>query len=84
MRTGAAPILLVQPATNGQQYYGGKVHMPVTGPDVAIIGYDLLTTDERDGLASDRHIVFGGAMVFIALLGLGFLYDWRKGVFRWR
>ena len=38
----------------------------------------------RDGLASDRHIVFAGAMVFIALLGLGFVYDWRKGVFQWR
>ena len=24
------------------------------------------------------------AMVFIALLAVGFLYDWRKGVFRWR
>jgi len=36
------------------------------------------------GLASDRHLVFAGAMVFIALLGLGFVYDWRKGVFRWR
>jgi len=38
----------------------------------------------RDGLASDRNIVFAGAMAFILLLGLGFLYDWRKGVFRWR
>jgi|SRR5208337_4041487 len=38
----------------------------------------------QDGLASDRHIVFAGAMVFIMLLALGFLYDWRKGVFRWR
>jgi len=37
-----------------------------------------------DGLASDRDIVFAGAMVFIALLGLGFIYDWRKGVFQWR
>ena len=31
-----------------------------------------------------RDLVFGGAMVFIALLALGFFYDWRKGVFRWR
>ena len=36
------------------------------------------------GLASDRNIVFAGAMVFIALLALGFVYDWRKGVFQWR
>lgn len=36
------------------------------------------------GLIASRGIVFGGAMVFIALLALGFIYDWRKGVFRWR
>ena len=45
--------------------------------------YDI-SAAVQDGLASDRNIVFAGAMVFIALLGLGFVYDWRKGVFRWR
>ena len=30
------------------------------------------------------HLVFAEAMVFIALLGLGFVYAWRKGVFQWR
>ena len=24
-----------------QTYYGGKVHMPVTGSDVNVLGYDL-------------------------------------------
>lgn len=33
---------------------------------------------------ANRHAVFAGAMVFLALLVLGFVYDWRKGVFRWR
>jgi NADH-quinone oxidoreductase subunit A len=28
--------------------------------------------------------VFIGGMVFLALLTLGFIYDWRKGIFRWR
>jgi len=28
--------------------------------------------------------VFWGGLVFIGLLTLGFVYDWRKGVFRWR
>jgi NADH-quinone oxidoreductase subunit A len=37
-----------------------------------------------DGLASDRNIVFAGAAVFFLLLALGFIYDWRKGVFQWR
>ncbi|MGA2259387.1 MAG: NADH-quinone oxidoreductase subunit A [Thermoguttaceae bacterium] len=45
--------------------------------------YDI-SAAVRDGLASDRNIVFAGAMVFIMLLALGFVYDWRKGVFRWR
>jgi NADH-quinone oxidoreductase subunit A len=45
--------------------------------------YDI-SAAVHDGLASDRNIVFAGVMVFIALLALGFVYDWRKGVFQWR
>jgi len=33
---------------------------------------------------SSRGLVFGEVMFFIALLALGFVYAWRKGVFRWR
>jgi NADH:ubiquinone oxidoreductase subunit 3 (subunit A) len=29
-------------------------------------------------------MIFIGAMAFIVLLSLGFVYDWRKGVFNWR
>ena len=36
------------------------------------------------GLVSSRGLVFGGAMLFCALVVVGFAYDWRKGVFRWR
>lgn len=36
------------------------------------------------GLISDRGLVLAGVMLFNALLALGFIYDWRKGVFRWR
>ena len=36
------------------------------------------------GLAGSRDLVFAGAMVFLGLLALGFFYDWRKGIFRWR
>jgi NADH-quinone oxidoreductase subunit A len=38
----------------------------------------------RHHLVSGRGLVFVEVMVFIALLGLGFVYAWRKGVFRWR
>ena len=27
---------------------------------------------------------FFGGMIFIGLLTLGFIYDWKKGIFRWR
>ena len=36
------------------------------------------------GLVASRGIVFAGALAFIALVVVGFAYDWRKGVFRWR
>jgi NADH-quinone oxidoreductase subunit A len=36
------------------------------------------------GLVSSRGLVFGEVMIFLALLMLGFVYAWRKGVFRWR
>jgi NADH-quinone oxidoreductase subunit A len=36
------------------------------------------------GLVSDRGLVFAEVMVFVALLAVGFIYAWRKGVFRWR
>jgi NADH-quinone oxidoreductase subunit A len=37
----------------------------------------------RQHLVSSRELVFAEAMVFIGLLGVGYLYAWRKGVFRW-
>ena len=33
---------------------------------------------------NNRHLVFAAVMIFVALLTLGFVYDWRKGVFQWR
>jgi NADH-quinone oxidoreductase subunit A len=35
-------------------------------------------------LVSSRVLVFGGVMAFLLSLVVGFIYDWRKGVFRWR
>jgi len=35
-------------------------------------------------LVRNHRAVFVGVMVFVALLTLGFIYDWRKGIFRWR
>jgi NADH-quinone oxidoreductase subunit A len=44
-------------------------------------GLDLAV---NSGWIANRGLVFAGAMVFILLVVLGFIYDWRKGVFRWR
>ncbi len=41
-------------------------------------------SDAGRDLLENRRLVFAGVMVFIALLTLGFIYDWRKGIFRWR
>src|SRR5690349_7294702 len=38
----------------------------------------------KSGLVASRNLVFIEAITFIALLAVGFVYAWRKGVFRWR
>jgi NADH-quinone oxidoreductase subunit A len=35
-------------------------------------------------LVSGRGPILGGVLVFVTLLILGLVYDWRKGLFRWR
>jgi NADH-quinone oxidoreductase subunit A len=35
-------------------------------------------------LVYSRGLVFGEVMVFMALLALGLVYAWKKGVFQWR
>jgi len=44
-------------------------------------GIDAAVTE---GMISGRGLAFGGGLVFILLMVVGFAYDWRKGVFRWR
>jgi NADH-quinone oxidoreductase subunit A len=49
--------------------------------DGAATGIDAAVAD---GLVSSRGLVFAAVMFFIGLVIVGFAYDWRKGVFRWR
>ncbi|MDA8043518.1 MAG: NADH-quinone oxidoreductase subunit A [Pirellulales bacterium] len=35
-------------------------------------------------MLSSRGLAFAGGLVFVLLVVVGFAYDWRKGVFRWR
>jgi NADH-quinone oxidoreductase subunit A len=59
----------------GQAAEAGEISTPETpGIDAAVAG----------GLVQNRNLVFAGAMLFIVLLTLGFVYDWRKGIFHWR
>jgi len=37
-----------------------------------------------EAAAGRPPLIFAGGMVFLVLLVVGFVYDWRKGVFRWR
>jgi NADH-quinone oxidoreductase subunit A len=36
------------------------------------------------GIGLTRGLVFGEALVFMALLAAGLVYAWRRGVFQWR
>jgi len=48
-------------------------------------GVDAVVAGETTaGLISSRDLVFGGVFLFFVLLVVGFVYDWRKGLFRWR
>jgi len=65
---------------------GGGVHpvaaagASVPGPAVVVASSAPAATPHRIG----PRPVFAGGMVFFAVLALGFVYDWRKGVFGWR
>ncbi len=49
-----------------------------------IIHHSPTPCPPSSALGLERHTVFVGAMTFLALLVLGFVYDWRKGVFQWQ
>ncbi|HEY2759423.1 MAG TPA: NADH-quinone oxidoreductase subunit A [Pirellulales bacterium] len=61
-------------------------HSETTDLQTGVVGATARGLDlaVADGWVSNRGLIFAGAMVFILLVVLGFIYDWRKGVFRWR
>ena len=56
----------------------------------AVASRDPLGIDSAVQLAKtaeiglSRGLIFGEAMVFLALLAAGLVYAWRRGVFEWR
>ena len=58
--------------------------LEVDRPDIQHSSFSGIDAAVAAGWIESRHLAFGGAMTFLALLTFGFVYDWRKGVFRWR
>lgn len=51
----------------------------------AVVAYQTNAAGERIGFPPELRIqVFLCVLTFIALLFLAYLYDWKKGVFKWR
>src|SRR6516165_12526936 len=50
----------------------------------AVVAYEKKTEGARTWPAELQVPVFLCVMTFIGLLLLAYLYDWKKGVFRWR
>jgi NADH-quinone oxidoreductase subunit A len=52
----------------------------------AVASHNPLGIDQAvaDGLISSRGLVFGGVLFFLTLVCLGLVYEWRRGVLRWR
>jgi len=69
-----APSAAIQPAAADKRETSDK-----TSPSAA-----EWHTERQSARGGGPRPIFVGGMLFIALLALGFVYDWRKGVFRWR
>jgi NADH-quinone oxidoreductase subunit A len=50
----------------------------------AVVAYEADATGQRTMPEPLRFPVFVCVLTFILLLLLAYLYDWKKGVFKWR
>ena len=55
-----------------------------SNPQSPILDRFALESPAKAAWVENRRLVFAGVMVFVALLAIGFVYDWRKGIFEWR
>ncbi len=79
---GAVPVLWpAAPTLVATELGATKIAAQKIGAVPSPQGVDLAVAS---GWIENRHLVFAGAMVFVLLLTVGYVYDWRKGVFRWR
>ncbi len=68
----------------GQPLSGDGKHQPLSPLPSPLSPHTGINAAVAAGQVESRDLAFGGAMVFLLLLTLGYVYDWRKGVFRWR
>jgi NADH-quinone oxidoreductase subunit A len=65
---------------------------PSPVPAAAVVADDTADISVDDAIPArqfadqpvDRRIVFGGVMFFVALVVLGLVYEWKKGILQWR
>ena len=63
-----------------EQGSAGVPPVTVTAAQTAVV----VQPGAAPGSTGQTSPVFLGGIVFLALLTLGYAYEWRKGVFRWR
>jgi len=47
-------------------------------------GLERMLRLAADTASPSRGVIFGEILLFVGLLAVGFIYAWRRGVFRWR
>ena len=74
----------ISPAGPASAATSAQVRLPGSAPVVeSVQTAGAAGAGVPKGVEQTRPIFLGG-MVFLTLLVLGYVYDWRKGVFRWR
>lgn len=82
----ATQAVAVSTAEPGATTAADPVAKPLPVPSSEAARKPALGIDKavESGVVESRGLVFAGTMVFIALLTVGLVYDWKKGVFQWR
>lgn len=80
-------VILPSPEVDVAARNGAAVAAPVATDAGAVAARGVAqqsAAGEAAAAEARPPLVFAGGMLFLLLLALGFVYDWRKGVFQWR
>jgi NADH-quinone oxidoreductase subunit A len=72
-----------QSAVDSRQWAVGSGQLAAVGHEPLAVSQVVPPVSQPSTRVAHR-LAFAAAMTFLTLLTLGFIYDWRKGVFRWR